>query len=109
VERFDASSYLYITRAMDYFDLAADHGGDLRRAFSGVRGMPFRFFSFTSDWLFPTAENRLVSDAPSATGAEAELVEIKSDKGHDAFLLDEPKLFEGVREFLSGVAKERGA
>jgi len=109
VDRFDAASYLYITRAMDYFDLAADHGGDLRRAFSGVTGKPLRLFSFTSDWLFPTAENRLVADALLAAGARAELVEIKSDKGHDAFLLEEPKLFEGVREFLSAVAPERGA
>ncbi|HEY1961230.1 MAG TPA: homoserine O-acetyltransferase [Rhizomicrobium sp.] len=107
VERFDANSYLYITRAMDYFDLAADYGGDLTAAFAGTRAQ-YLSLSFTSDWLFPAAENRLVADAAAQAGARVEFREIASDKGHDAFLLDEPELFESVRTFLDSVAAERG-
>jgi homoserine O-acetyltransferase/O-succinyltransferase len=104
VDRFDANSYLYITRAMDYFDLAAQYGGDLRAAFAGARAR-FLCLSFTSDWLFPTAENRLIADA---AGPEVAFREIASDRGHDAFLLDEPELFAAVRAFLDSVAAERG-
>ena len=92
VDRFDANSYLYITRAMDYFDLAAAHGGVLANAFTGT---PTRFclFSFTSDWLFPTRESREIVHALNAAAANVCFVEIESDKGHDAFLLDEPEMF----------------
>jgi homoserine O-acetyltransferase/O-succinyltransferase len=107
VDRFDANAYLYITRAMDYFDLAAEYGGDLRSAFAGARTR-FLCLSFTSDWLFPTAENRLIADAAAAAGAEVAFREIASDRGHDAFLLDEPELFAAVRAFLDSVAAERG-
>jgi homoserine O-acetyltransferase len=105
VERFDAASYIYITRAMDYFDLAAEHGGDLARAFARARHAHVRQFSFTSDWLFPTAENRRVLQALQAAGVPSELVEIASDRGHDAFLLDEPELFASIREFLDSVSE----
>ena len=107
VNRFDANSYLYITRAMDYFDLAAQYGGDLSAAFAGARTR-FLCLSFTSDWLFPTAENRLIADAAAAAGTEVAFREIASDRGHDAFLLDEPELFAAVRAFLDSVAAERG-
>ncbi len=107
VERFDANSYLYITRAMDYFDLAAAHGGALANAFKGT---PTRFclFSFTSDWLFPTRESRLVVHALNAAAANVSFVEIDSDKGHDAFLLDEPEMFRTLEGFLKGAAAVRG-
>jgi homoserine O-acetyltransferase len=105
VERFDANAYLYITRAMDYFDLAADYGGELKRAFAETVAR-FLVLSFTSDWLFPTAENRAIADAAAAAGAQVEFREITSDKGHDAFLLEEPDLFAAVREFLTSVAEE---
>jgi homoserine O-acetyltransferase len=103
VDRFDANSYLYITRAMDYFDLAGDHAGQLADAF---RGSPTRFciISFTSDWLFPTAENKRIAHALNAVAARVSFVEIKTDKGHDAFLLDEPEMFDTVRGFLNSVA-----
>ena len=107
VERFDANSYLYITRAMDYFDLAAEHGGVLAEAFRGTKSR-FCLVSFTSDWLFPTAESRDVVHALNAVAANVSFVEIESDKGHDAFLLDEPELFATLRGFLDGCARHRG-
>lgn len=103
VDRFDANSYLYITRAMDYFDLAAAHGGVLAEAFRRARDVRFCVLSFTSDWLYPTAESRAVVRALLAAGARASFVEIESDKGHDAFLLDEPVMDAAVRGFLDGV------
>src|SRR3546814_552430 len=90
VDRFDANSYLYITRAMDYFDLAAEHGGYLPAAFKGSRTR-FCIVSFSSDWLFPTPESRDVVHALNAVAANVSFVEVQSDKGHDAFLLDEPE------------------
>jgi homoserine O-acetyltransferase len=107
VERFDANSYLYLTRAMDYFDLAADCDGVAANAF---RGTPTRFcvISFTSDWLFPTSESRAIVHALNAAGARVSFAEITTDKGHDAFLLNEPELFGIVRGFLEGAAKARG-
>jgi homoserine O-acetyltransferase len=111
VERFDANSYLFITRAMDYFDLAADHGGVLSSAFRHQgRSTPVRFclVSFTSDWLFPTAESRSVVHALNAVAANVSFVEIATDKGHDAFLLDEPEFHQVIRGFLNGCAEHRG-
>ncbi len=107
VERFDANSYLYLTRAMDYFDLAAEHGGVLANAFKGTQTR-FCVVSFTSDWLFPTSESREIVHALNATSARVSFAEIVTDKGHDAFLLDEPELFAIVRGFLDGAAKARG-
>ncbi|MCW2246776.1 homoserine O-acetyltransferase [Azospirillum fermentarium] len=112
VERFDANSYLYITRAMDYFDLARDHGGTLSNAFRlpDGRGTPVRFcvVSFSSDWLFPTAESRAVVHALNAVAANVSFVEVQTDKGHDAFLLDEPEFYQVVHGFIEGCARHRG-
>ena len=107
VDRFDANSYLYITRAMDYFDLAAEHGGVLANAF---RGSTCRFclISFTSDWLFPTSESRAIVHALNAVAADVSFVEIKSDKGHDAFLLDEPEFHAVLSGFIAGSAELAG-
>ena len=107
VERFDANSYLYLTRAMDYFDLAADCDGVVANAFRGAQTR-FCVVSFTSDWLFPTSESRAIVHALNASGARVSFAEIVTDKGHDAFLLDEPELFAIVRGFLDGAAKARG-
>ena len=107
VERFDANSYLYLTRAMDYFDLAEDHGGVLAKAFEGTKTR-FCVVSFTSDWLFPTADSRAVVHALNAAGALVSFVEIDSDKGHDAFLLEEPEFFATLRGFVGAAAKARG-
>lgn len=108
VERFDANSYLYLTRAMDYFDLAADNGGVLANAFKGTKTR-FCLVSFTSDWLFPTSDSRQIVQALNAAGASVSFVEIESDKGHDAFLLEEPSLFATARGFLDAAARARGA
>jgi homoserine O-acetyltransferase len=107
VDRFDANSYLYITRAMDYFDLAAEHGGSLPAAFPGSQPR-FCIISFTSDWLFPTSESRALVHALNAVAANVSFVEIETDKGHDAFLLHEPELFATLRGFLTGCAEHRG-
>ena len=107
VHRFDANSYLTITRAMDYFDLAAEHGGDLAAAFHGTRTR-FCIVSFTSDWLFPTAESRAVARALNRAAANVSFVEIPTDKGHDAFLLDEPDFHRTLAGFLQGCAVHAG-
>ena len=99
VDRFDANSYLYITRAMDYFDLAAPHDGRLADAFKGTRTR-FALVSFTSDWLYPTSESRRIVRALNAAGAEVSFVELDSPHGHDAFLLDTPELNRVVDGFL---------
>ncbi len=107
VDRFDANSYLYITRAMDYFDLSLDFGGTLANAFEATQTR-FCVVSFTSDWLYPTRESREIVQALNAVAANVSFVEIESDKGHDAFLLDEPELFATVRGFLGAAARKRG-
>jgi homoserine O-acetyltransferase/O-succinyltransferase len=108
VDRFDANSYLYISRATDYFDLAADYGGKLAEAFRGSKTR-FCIAAFSSDWLFPPAENKRVAHALNAAACLVSYVEIESDKGHDAFLLDEPELFDAVRGFLNSAATQEGA
>ena len=107
VQRFDANSYLTITRAMDYFDLAADSGGDLAEAFKGT-ATRFLLVSFTSDWLFPTTQSRAVARALNRAGANVSFVEIPTDKGHDAFLLDEPDFHRTLAGFLRGCAMHAG-
>ncbi len=107
VDRFDANSYLYITRAMDYFDLAAEHDGNLAAAFAGTKTR-FCIVSFSSDWLFPTSENRDIVHALNAVAASVSFVEVESDKGHDAFLLEEPGFFDVLAGFINGCAKHRG-
>jgi homoserine O-acetyltransferase len=92
---------------MDYFDLADAHGGVLAKAFTGT-ATRFCSISFTSDWLFPTAESRALVHALNAVAANVSFVEIETDKGHDAFLLHEPELFATLRGFLTGCAEHRG-
>jgi homoserine O-acetyltransferase len=99
VERFDANSYLYITRAMDYFELAEEHGGRLANAFKGTTAR-FCVVSFDSDWLYPTREARAVVHALNAAGAAVSFVELSSPFGHDSFLLDTPELNRVVDGFL---------
>ncbi|MDG2480152.1 MAG: homoserine O-acetyltransferase, partial [Alphaproteobacteria bacterium] len=107
VQRFDANAYLYITRAMDYFDLEAEFDGDLASAWKDIKTR-FLLVSFTSDWLFPTSESKTVVRSLNRAGANVSFVEIESDKGHDAFLLDEPDMFATTRGFLDSVARDLG-
>ncbi len=108
VDRFDANAYLYITRALDYFDLAAQHGGVLAQAFQRARAVRFCVLSFSSDWLYSTAESRDIVRALNAAGCRASFVEIETDKGHDAFFLDEPELDRTLRGFFNSTAQARG-
>ena len=92
---------------MDYFDLANENNGSLANAFKNT---PIRFcvFSFTSDWLFPTSESREIVHALNAEAANVSFVEIDSDKGHDAFLLDEPEFHKILSGFINGAAPQFG-
>ena len=100
VDRFDANSYLYITRAMDYFDLSKQFDGNLSKAFEKTN-TKFFIISFTSDWLYPTSENREVVIALNSIGKDVGFVEITSDKGHDSFLLDVPDFLNTIKNFLN--------
>lgn len=99
-QRFDANSYLYITRAMDYFDIAEEHGGKLADAYAGTKAR-FCLVSFDSDWLYPTAESRHVVHALNAAGAPVSFVELSAPFGHDSFLLDVPALDRVIAGFLT--------
>jgi len=99
VDRFDANSYLYITRAMDYFDLVKQFKGNLSKAFEKTK-TKFFIISFTSDWLYPTLENKEIVIALNSSGADVGFIEITSDKGHDSFLLDIPDFLKTVKNFL---------
>jgi len=99
VDRFDANSYLYITRAMDYFDLAEEHGGLLANAFRASKAR-FCVVSFDTDWLYPTADSRAIVHALNAAAAPTSFVELSSPFGHDAFLLENPELSRMIGGFL---------
>jgi len=107
VDRFDANAYLYITRAMDYFDLPGKWGGQLASAFVAARDVPFCVLSFSSDWLYPTRESREIVRALNAAGCRVSFLEVVSDKGHDAFLLDEPQFHAALNGFLAANATAR--
>ena len=100
VDRFDANSYLYITRAMDYFDLKKQFNGNLSKAFE-KSNTKFFIISFTSDWLYPTSENREIVIALNSIGKNVGFAEITSDKGHDSFLLDVPDFLNTIKNFLN--------
>ncbi len=99
VQRFDANSYLYITRAVDYFDLAIDK--PLAQVFS--EGLRYCIISLSTDWLFPTIEHKTIVKALNAKAASVSFVEIETDKGHDGFLHQEQQLWDVVRGFMMGV------
>ena len=98
VERFDANSYLYITKAMDYFDLSMKRGG-LSKAFL-AKDLSYCFITFSSDWLFPTSENMAIVRKLNYFNRKVSFTEIETDKGHDSFLLDEPELDFTINGFL---------
>ncbi len=104
VDRFDANSYLYITRAMDYFDLSKQYKGNLSDAFKKSK-TKFFVISFTSDWLYPTSENREIVIALNSIGTDVGFVEIESDKGHDSFLLDVPSFLKTLGDYINSTYK----
>jgi homoserine O-acetyltransferase len=98
-QRFDANSYLYITRAIDYFDLAGETGGDLTAAFAPTRAR-FRFFSYDADWLYTPARHETMTQAALAAGRDAIHHRITAPLGHDAFLVQQEPQSALIREFL---------
>ncbi len=98
-DRFDANSYLYITRAMSYFDLTEDYGGRLADVFAGTTAR-FCVISFDTDWLYPTPHSRRIVHALNAAGAAVSFVELSAPFGHDSFLLDVPALNRVIAGFL---------
>jgi homoserine O-acetyltransferase len=92
---------------MDLFDLSSGHDGVLSKVFAGTKTR-FLLVSFSSDWLFPTAQSRAIARALNHVAANISFVEVTSDKGHDAFLLDEPDFHRTLRGFLSGCAEHAG-
>ena len=102
VERFDANSILYITRAMDYFDLSKQYKGGLVEAFKN-QNTKFLVISFSSDWLYTTKENKDIVIALNASGADVSYSEIITDKGHDSFLLNEPEFLKTLKGFIDSM------
>ncbi len=107
VDRFDANSYLYLTRAMDYFDLASAKDGRLADVFRHSKTR-FCLFSFSSDWHYPPAASREITRGLAAAGAEVSHINIETDKGHDAFFLEEPEFETALTGFLQACAAKRG-
>lgn len=109
VERFDANSFLYITKAADYYDLEMEHGdGSLVKAFSKTKAN-FLVVSYTSDWLYPTYQSKAMVQAMKKNGLDVSFCEIEASWGHDAFLLPNERLNTLVRGFLKRVHHETTA
>jgi homoserine O-acetyltransferase len=107
-EYFDANTYLLITRALDYFDPARSHGGDLSRAFAAARDVKFLLVSFSTDWRFSPARSREIVKALVDNRIEASYAEIDAPHGHDAFLLDDPRYHGVLRAYFDGMLQGVG-
>ncbi len=107
VERFDANSYIYITRAIDHFDLKADYGGSLTAAFENVSAN-YLVTSFTTDWLYPSSNSRDIVRALRVNGKNVNYTDIETDNGHDAFLLPNELLERNIKFFLKSELKKYG-
>lgn len=105
--RFDANSYLYITKAMDYFDLCASTGS-LAAAFANSAHLKYLVVSFTSDWLYPSYHSKELVGALTAAGADVTYLDVKSNWGHDAFLLEVETMTHLLGSFLDRLAQEEG-
>jgi homoserine O-acetyltransferase len=103
VERFDPNSYLYITKAMDYFDLEEEFGGNLSAAFSGCDDVRFCLVSFSDDWLFTCDEAKYLAKSLNIAGADVSFVNIESKNGHDSFLLENKPLGKTIKGFLDSL------
>ncbi len=104
--RFDANSYLYVTKALDYFDLAGQHGGSLAAAFDGSADLAFLVISFTSDWLYPSYHSKELVKALTAAGCDVTYLDIESSWGHDAFLVEVETMTRLLGSFLDRMAGE---
>ena len=102
VERFDANSYLYLTKAMDYFDLEAENNGILSNAFRKVKAK-YCIISFSDDWLFPPEESKKLAQALNISGSNVSLVNINSNAGHDSFLIENKNLQETIAGFINSI------
>ena len=101
VERFDANSYLYLTRAMDYFDHDETFRKNIEFSHNPNNHLKYLIVSFTSDWLFPTIESKIIVNQLNSLSREVSFLEIDTDKGHDSFLLEEPQLDDVIKGFLT--------
>jgi len=106
VERFDANSYLYLTRAMDYFDYDETFNKKIEFSQNSNDHLKYLIVSFTSDWLFPTQESKIIVNNLNQLSKQVSFLEIETDKGHDSFLLDEPQLDTLINGFLVSNFKE---
>jgi homoserine O-acetyltransferase len=104
--RFDANSYLYVTKALDYFDLAGQHGGSLAAAFKNSTETAFLVISFTSDWLYPSYHSKELVKALTAAGCDVTYLDIESSWGHDAFLVEVETMTRLLGSFLDRLAGE---
>ena len=107
VDRFDANSYLYMTRAMDYFDVSETFPKIIRFNTDDNSHIHHCVISFTSDWLFPTNENKEIVKILNQEGKKVSFTEIETDSGHDSFLLDVPELYKTIKNFLNGNFNEK--
>jgi homoserine O-acetyltransferase/O-succinyltransferase len=103
VQRFDANSYLYLSKALDYFDLAED--GDIAAVLKNVRSRVL-IITFTSDWLYPSYQSKQMVKALKANDVEVSFVELDTDYGHDSFLVEIESQSKLVRHFLDNVGKD---
>lgn len=102
---FDANTYLLITKTLDYFDPSVDYDGDLSQAFT-EGDCKFLVVSFSSDWRFPPERSREIVNTLLKARRQVSYLEIESDGGHDAFLLNEQRYVKGLSAYLSVVADE---
>lgn len=105
--RFDANSYLYVTKALDYFDLVDQHGA-LVSAFEESTALKFLVISFTSDWLYPSYHSKELVSALTGAGCDVTYLDIESSWGHDAFLLEVETMTGLLGSFLDRVTREEG-
>ena len=105
--RFDANSYLYITKAMDYFDLGAATGS-LAAAFASSAALKYLVVSFTSDWLYPSYHSKELVSALTAAGADVTYLDVQSSWGHDAFLLEVETMTSLLGSFLDRLVHDEG-
>jgi len=101
VERFDPNSYIYLTKAVDYFDLEFDYNNNLAAAFSNSQNVEFSIVNFSDDWLFPASENEKLIRQMIVAGIKINALTLKSNKGHDSFLLEDENLKNIISNFIA--------